>query len=405
MDNNLDEMKFNVTLKDAAGEERSFTSVKSFLQIIEQEQNNWNIIVNEYPKIPTISNIRNGFNGVHKYINDILKNHNNFNDEAVFNTIKSNINKMGINLIFSDTPFAQTLLDASNLGAEQASIFWDYVIKHDKGFGGMTFKAFEGAILGYEYMHQDDPSTTRRRDIEKKSFANLRKSLTDETDKVIGEADSLMKKITSDFNTFGQEIEKWRLDTQNDTTKQCDDYRQSYDQSFMDATARTKELETLYTEKLRLEKPAEYWHKRAVNFRKAGCWWGAALVITTLLSAWLFVSLFGQLMESTKEIEKLSTQHWQGIIVLVAILSLVAFLIRTFGKLTFSSFHLQRDAEEREQLSYFYLALAKDTEIDPESRRIVLQSLFSRSETGLLSGDHGPTMPGISELISKKIGN
>ena len=31
--------------------------------------------------------------------------------------------------------------------------------------------------------------------------------------------------------------------------------------------------------------------------------------------------------------------------------------------MTFSSFHLSRDAEEREQLTHFYLALKKDTTI------------------------------------------
>ena len=31
--------------------------------------------------------------------------------------------------------------------------------------------------------------------------------------------------------------------------------------------------------------------------------------------------------------------------------------------------------------------------MDKESRDIVLQALFSRSETGLLAQEHGPTMP------------
>ncbi|WP_458294000.1 DUF6161 domain-containing protein [Geobacter anodireducens] len=49
--------------------------------------------------------------------------------------------------------------------------------------------------------------------------------------------------------------------------------------------------------------------------------------------------------------------------------------------------------------------LVNETEIDTESRKIILQSLFSRSDSGLLTGDHGPTMPGISDVVSKKVGS
>jgi hypothetical protein len=65
----------------------------------------------------------------------------------------------------------------------------------------------------------------------------------------------------------------------------------------------------------------------------------------------------------------------------------------------FSSYHLARDAEERHTLTFFYLALLKDTEVKDEDRNLILQSLFSRVETGLLKDDSSPTMP--SDAISK----
>jgi hypothetical protein len=65
----------------------------------------------------------------------------------------------------------------------------------------------------------------------------------------------------------------------------------------------------------------------------------------------------------------------------------------------FSSYHLVRDAEERHTLTFFYLALLKDTEVKDEDRNLILQSLFSRVETGLLKDDSSPTMP--SDAISK----
>lgn len=79
--------------------------------------------------------------------------------------------------------------------------------------------------------------------------------------------------------------------------------------------------------------------------------------------------------------------------------AIFAFVIRVFARMAFSSFHLMRDAEEREQLTYLYLSLSKESEIDKESRDIVLQALFSRSETGLLNQDSGPSMPSGTEAL------
>lgn len=70
--------------------------------------------------------------------------------------------------------------------------------------------------------------------------------------------------------------------------------------------------------------------------------------------------------------------------------------------MTLSSFHLQNDAKEREQLTYVYLALTNDSNaVTEESRNIVLQALFSRADYGLLGRDSSPVMPSsINELIN-----
>lgn len=88
----------------------------------------------------------------------------------------------------------------------------------------------------------------------------------------------------------------------------------------------------------------------------------------------------------------------QGVILFGTFVAVYAYLLRVLSKLVFSAFHLMRDAEEREQLTYLYLSLSKEAEVDKESRDIILQALFSRTETGLLSSDSGPTMPVVSEL-------
>ena len=75
--------------------------------------------------------------------------------------------------------------------------------------------------------------------------------------------------------------------------------------------------------------------------------------------------------------------------------------MHTLAKFTICSFHLARDAHERQQLRYVYLSLVHEKKIDATEQKIVLQSLFSRADTGLLKGEQAPTMPFVDRLISK----
>ncbi len=76
-------------------------------------------------------------------------------------------------------------------------------------------------------------------------------------------------------------------------------------------------------------------------------------------------------------------------------------MIRVFSKLSFSSYHLSRDSEERRQLTMVYLALLKKDAITDKEKQIVLQSIFSRTDTGLLGDDSSPTMPNIGGIGSQ----
>lgn len=77
----------------------------------------------------------------------------------------------------------------------------------------------------------------------------------------------------------------------------------------------------------------------------------------------------------------------------ITVISFIAFGLRALFKVMFSSFHLARDCEERHTLTYFYLALLKDSNVDDKDRQLIMQSLFSRADTGLLKDDSSPTMP------------
>jgi hypothetical protein len=83
----------------------------------------------------------------------------------------------------------------------------------------------------------------------------------------------------------------------------------------------------------------------------------------------------------------------RGTILVAAGVSAFLYLMNLFVKLATSSYHLARDARERYQLTYVFLALEKDGSVTPKDREVILTALFSRADTGLLKNDSSPSMP------------
>lgn len=162
------------------------------------------------------------------------------------------------------------------------------------------------------------------------------------------------------------------------------------------------DLDTSYREKLKLEAAVTYWGNRATQYRKKGYWWlgGLSAMILSMiiiLTAILYnfpTALHHKLWAGEPEAIK-------GLIILATIISLGVYLSRVFAKMTFSSFHIETDAEEREQLTLIYLALVKEGKVSEKELGIILQSLFSRVDTGILKDDGSPTMPTLGSVADK----
>lgn len=161
-----------------------------------------------------------------------------------------------------------------------------------------------------------------------------------------------------------------------------------------------EDLEDLYRKKLQVEEPVKYWEK----LKRSHSIWGTVFSLATVsVGLGVVYFLFSILYDWPPQ--WLEGNTWdlntiKGTILLLTMTSIGIYLISLCAKFAVSSFHLSRDAEERRQLTYVYLALIQKEAITKEEQQIVLQALFSRADTGLLKGDHGPTMPG-SDLLAK----
>lgn len=227
--------------------------------------------------------------------------------------------------------------------------------------------------------------------------ANYGLSFKEAFDKTEKELTELVTNSSNLFYTQQQEIidiKKSTLQEIEQEKKNFLDYKQKKEQELND-------LENLYQEKLRLSKPAEYWKNMSKSYRRSGILW---LIISALISLIIIAGLGLIIVYTPNLFEKNS--YWLDLVkdtaLLTVITSVAIYILRITIKLSLSSFHLSRDAREREQLAYFYLSLMESKGITEKERALIINSLFSRSDTGLLKGDSTPSMTAnITDLIEK----
>jgi hypothetical protein len=260
----------------------------------------------------------------------------------------------------------------------------------------------EGVLMGFEYRNQDFNQRKQRRTAEKRSLEQLRAAMSKQFDelqvnfKEKSEALDEVYKAQLDDSIQNEEELKLKFQTW---------FKESVEKESTFSTTSTtniKKLEEAYGEKLKFSKPAEQWSMRANQLKISSRWYIGGLTFSILFTVTILVLILSLISTDTLVIvfSDLATSiKWS--IVFVLIVSFSAFFIRLFSKLLFSTMHLKRDAEEREQLMYVYLALVKEKDILPEERHLVMQSLFSRSDSGLLKEDSSPTMPGAGAVLEK----
>ena len=379
--------------------------IESIYAFVHDQVKGWNNI----GKIPEyLISSKNYFESIRSKLLEIVDFSNE--NQHLFDTFWSELNnilsagRFNRRFIFTyDSPETDFIIEINNknIGSTQGTI--DYLT--GQPISTNTSRDYlTGVLLAYEFKNQADSEISHRRNNEKISLGQIRTKYNEyivEAEQHLNQYITGAKEnLTDHFNSVDElkkekniTFDDWFTTTQKEFT------------SFFDITKKSvSENENLYREKLRLEAPANYWNKRAIKLKDEGNKHLNKLIGISVISAiLLFALLFFIGDDYFKSVFSDNLKGIKWSIILITIVSLLAFCIRILARLTFSSYHLSRDAEEREQLTHFYLALKHDTSVSDNDRQLILQSLFSRSDTGLLKEDSAPTMPsGIMEKYISK---
>lgn len=254
---------------------------------------------------------------------------------------------------------------------------------------------FIGYISAYEFQSKSSSEIFNRKGSERKSIERIRSDFQRLHEQSVQSTEDYIASTFEKLNTYSNGIDELKSDKEKLFSSWFDNQKSTYASFFTTSNNKIQDLESLYTKKLKLEAPARYWSQRAKKLRKEGIIWISVLIVSVGVTINILLNLL--LSFSDEKLLKVFSNTGTAIkwsILLITTISFLAFAIKSLSKLTFSAFHLMRDAEEKEQLTYVYLALTKEKGIDETERHLVMQSLFSRADTGLLKDDTSPTMPG-----------
>lgn len=251
-----------------------------------------------------------------------------------------------------------------------------------------------GVIDAYNFR---DLAETARRHVQTQEESLL--DIQSRFSQLHGECDEQRQKHAEEFGQFSDRVKAWLTESKEGFDGLLTELEQRYGKTEAEWTKRVEGMEELYREKLALEAPCKQWEEFSKQYGDHGRKFAlAAVLVGFTVMVFLGLVLYNWppiLFESAKW--NLNTV--KGAILLLSMTSLGIYLVHMLARFCVSSYHLQRDAQERRQLTYVYLALLeKGAFSDEQMKQFVLQALFSRAETGLLRGDHSPEMPSTSVM-------
>lgn len=383
-----------------------FDNFSSIYQYFQTQLNGWKTIENAIPSC--LKGSFDFFKNTFSKLNQIAVNAKNFNKNQL-NTYWREVTNASannrVNNIFTyDCPETEFLIKLNKEQPVYVNDVYNYLasFSNNQTIHLNNANSFNAYVLAYEFLLRDHTNITERRNAEKASITRIRNDFQKYLNTSEKHLNQFLKESKQKTDDNAKLIDETREAKETNFENWYKAVKEKHEKFVGETNESRKDLEKTYRELLRLQEPAKYWEDRASDLKKEGWKYLIILSVLVFLGAGslfaLLILLPGQTFEKIFNSTGMAIK-WS--IVFITFISFLAYSVGLLAKTTFSSFHLARDAEERKQLTYLYLSLKKDGNVEDKDRQLVLQSLFSRADTGLIKEDSSPTMPGASNFLNK----
>ncbi|HEL1581587.1 TPA: hypothetical protein VB850_000029 [Streptococcus suis] len=244
----------------------------------------------------------------------------------------------------------------------------------------------------------------------RKNFSNIRENVSDFENNIVAPITRKLEELSADSDEQYREITAFTQTKNDEIQQQFDDkvdelkeFQDSIDNWQEEKQNRLKELEEAYNAKLSLEAPEKLWNDRSREHQKRARNWTIVLIVATILlilsSAILVLAVYDYSKNITKAIPFISESF-----ILITVISFFIYIIRILIKIVMSNHHLATEYKQKAAMTRFYQSLIySGIDIDKDERLIIINSLFSKVETGLVKTDNSGDTDTILAILSKNI--
>lgn len=387
----------------SVGFQQTFKGLSSFHKFIEQQVSGWDELGNEIPSV--LNNAKNHFSQLKNSLDGFIQSRSSQdtnNLQSWWNQQRNSLQKSSSDLFTFDSAETKFLISMEATSAKNTQGAYNFLIGSNAATNNLD--NFIGALLAYEFRRVEYPKLRYRKLGEADSFKELIANFREQISEGERQLTEYLAEAVKNYKEYVSRIDGFKEEKESLFNTWFDESKDKHDEFTNTAIETIKDLEDTYEKKLQLAKPAEYWDTLSKKHRTQGwiafgCLSVFVVIVICLLAKLLLETPEGIYANFFQE-NKGSAIRWS--IGFITFISFMAFLVRAISKVMFSSFHLSRDCQERHTLTYFYLALQKDTAISSEEKQLIMQSLFSRADTGLLKDDGSPSMP--NDITGKLFG-
>ncbi|CAM3110028.1 DUF6161 domain-containing protein [Paenibacillus sediminis] len=380
-------------------------SFEEFEALIQSENDYWSKLSGNSSSYNTLYRIWNHYSGINNNLNQV-RSYAASNQNHASSCLLNAITQASINYfpaVHSSTKEGQFLYNLGNPERSETAASYLFDPNSNRIQNILNIQGIIDAYFFRDVKKQLKRDTNQFVDSEAASIEALKSNLTTEVDNIISTYTNKKEELISEIDTRNLELNTLKSEQENTLNKLHDTHKEKLESMYISQENHFSELDKEYRENIKLSAPAQYWADYSNEYSIKGDKWRKWSIATSII----FLIFLTALLLSGSNLyfvsnNTLNINAVKDAILITMITSIFVYFIRLFVKLTTSSYHLATDAKEREQLTYVYLSLVREKGVADSDRAIVLQALFSRSDTGLLKGDSSPAMPqDFGSLINK----
>ncbi len=237
----------------------------------------------------------------------------------------------------------------------------------------------------------------------KQNISPLKLSISEFEKNVVIPLNEKLNNLSNSADKQYEEITAFAEERYSEVKTDFSELKKDFDSWIEEKNSRLAELEETYKTKLSLEAPEKLWNDFSREHEDKAKKWQCRLLITSclliLVLAELIRVIYSFSLEKLNQIPFLSETF-----ILISVISFFIYIIRVLVKLIISNQHLSVEYKQKAALTRFYQALTyAGNEIDKEEKLIIMNALFSKSDSGLVKTDGSNDMDTLLAVLSKNI--